>query len=457
MQETASLASASLQAEAGLKRVFNSEQKGYYRRLTKEMAAIARGRTALEMRAENDLKSLRAWMSRKRKAIEFLETKKMSVERGEIDISQYAVTGDAMEISGRIVFPAALRVDKPDEGTEILRECIFVIENGIGIGNGKDYRGIGTFIEDFGEIIFTANKPDGTVVIVKEDGTEIGAGRGYTEINYLEIVDGELIFSAKGADGKWRIVKAGGEEIVLDAYSKIGSMKKINNRIMFSAQKRSAKGTNEWVVADINGNEIGADKGYSYVGGLTEIDGKIMFQADKEAGESAIVRENGEEIYFSGFNYLYSPQKILGRVMFPAHWKDDFSMTIMREDGKVLVPRGIFSSIYALKEFNGEIWFIAKGMLGQKHIIAKISNEQLIIVSQRKEDIGLPEKICGRSVFDVQKPNKKWVVLDEAENEISEEFGHIYLIKELDEKRFYVIGKMEDKIVRRIYNIENRK
>lgn len=78
-----SSASKSLQAEAGLKRVFNVKQKRYYDSLKAEMAQIANGRTPLEMHAEKDVKSLRLWTERRRKAIEFLETKKMPGKRIE--------------------------------------------------------------------------------------------------------------------------------------------------------------------------------------------------------------------------------------------------------------------------------------------------------------------------------------------------------------------------------------
>lgn len=485
-----------IQETASLKRVFNVEQKSYYEKLKAEMAAIARGRTPQEMRAEKDVKSLKEWVARRRKMIEFLETKEVpkkkvevEVEEEEIDISQYQRIGNIAEIRGEIMFSARTQDDewvvalpeKPEIGKGRRYKAIaapfgvggrlmfcaqkednnwvLVKEDGNEIG-GKGYVNIWAPTEMNGEIFFCAETQAKEHIVVKGDGTEIGAGRGYNETGAPCVINGEIVFWAKvkkGEEDKYRIVKGNGDEIFLDEYSEFGDLQEIDGKIMFNARtKATLDAKTESVVASIDGRKIGTGKGYTWTGHPQKIGAKIFFPAEtageKWKNQNIIVDEKGNETSYPGYEIKGALVEINDEVLLTAR-KEDGTWAILKVNGEVVVGEMRFHWIGDLQVINGEIMFRAQTSDGDA--VVKIIGKE-IVASRGYKNVGNLQSVCGKIVFEAVTKEGQ-VVVNEKGEEISEKFNSICAVKEINEKEFYVVGKKGDEIVRRIYSIENRK
>lgn len=504
----------SIETASHLRRRITPEQKSRYEQLRREMAAIAKGRTAREMKDAQDLESLREWMKRKRESMAILERKQeaeeaMELEDVEIDLSgRTDVRFPFINKQGRMFFQV-------DSGAG----HALVNEEGDEIGD-SEYAGIKNMEEFDGRVVFIGQKKTGSEYKQFVVDSERGESQQYDEIIGTHNRGGKLRFVAKRKEKYYEVVEGVERELILpDGTKRVVSsdegifflVERDKKQIVVNEQKKKISGNYDvlevysiagrfvmyargfifYQLLDVNGKQIGGfaaktfHRYHGIGGGTKNIGGQIVFNIANEWGEHVVSEKKGK---IGTYYQVKGIENVGGRIVILTEDKD-VMLAVFDGDGRQIGER--YASVDNIQNVGGKIAFIARENIGEtfeqlihedKKVLSRarlLTSDRIMEVVEAGGTIYYSVKVSGgmtivgedgrerfaysysqisnltaigdKIIFAAQDSGiAPWTVVNEKGTKLCDEFDEIIQIKPCGGNKFYVFGRNGKKYSRKL-------
>ncbi len=256
---------------------------------------------------------------------------------------------------------------------------------------------------------------------VTEDGQEFGLGRGYDSVSSLQKINNKIVFEAEKDSKSFYVIGDDGREIG-KKYDSIEHFQNINNQIVFQAEQ----GGKQFIVTE-DGREIG--KEYDQVSNLQNINNQIVFEAKKD-GKYFFVTEDGRKLG-RGYDEVSNIQVINNQIVFRA--LDGFNSFVVTEDGREIGKE--YDRVSNLQNINNQIVFEARK--GWSSIIVTEEGQEF---GEKYPWISNLQNINNQIVFQAEQGGKKFIVTEDG-REIGKEYDSINYLNNIDNKIVFVASK----------------